>query len=323
MNVLVTGGAGYIGGAVSRRLRSAGHSVILVDDLSTGHRDTAAGFDLLEGDFADAALVGPALRRHGVGAIVHMAAHCLVGESMQRPAHYYENNVTRSLRLLDLAIGAGVTRFVFSSSAAVYGEPERTPIDEDHPTRPTNPYGETKLAFERALAWHAGAHPLATVSLRYFNAAGATADGAHGERHDPESHLVPNVLAAAAGGQPVEIFGSDYPTPDGTAVRDYVHIEDLAEAHRLALDAATMPGRAFAFNLGNGDGFSVLEVIEAARRVTGRPIESRAVPRRPGDPARLVASSERARRTLGWTPRHPDLDGILHSAWTHLRKRPR
>ncbi len=323
MNVLLTGGAGYIGGAVARRLRAAGHAVVLVDDLSTGHRDTAEGFDLVEGDFADPALVGPALRRHRIEAVVHMAAHCLVGESMQRPAYYYENNVSRSLRLLDLAVGAGVSRFVFSSSAAVYGEPERTPIDEDHLTRPTNPYGETKLAFERALGWHAAAHRFAAVSLRYFNAAGAMTDGGHGERHDPESHLIPNVLAAAAGGSAVEIYGGDYPTPDGTAVRDYIHIEDLAEAHRLALERATSPGEARALNLGNGGGFSVLEVIEAARRVTGRPIEARRVARRPGDPARLVASSTLARKVLGWAPRHPDLDAILRSAWTFLEKRAR
>lgn len=323
MKVLVTGGAGYIGGAVARRLRAAGHAVVLVDDLSTGHRDTAAGFELIEGDFADRSLVGPALRRHGVEAIVHMAAHCLVGESMQRPAFYYENNVTRSLALLDLAVGAGVGRFVFSSSAAVYGEPERSPIDEDHPTRPTNPYGETKLAFERALHWHAAAHRFAAVSLRYFNAAGAMIDGLHGERHDKESHLIPNILAAAAGSRPVPVFGGDYPTPDGTAVRDYIHIEDLAEAHRLALEAAGAPGTSRAFNLGNGDGFSVLEVVEAARRVTGRPIESRIEPRRPGDPARLVASAARARRELGWSPRHAALEEILRSAWEYLRKQPR
>ncbi|HKQ98939.1 MAG TPA: UDP-glucose 4-epimerase GalE, partial [Candidatus Polarisedimenticolia bacterium] len=292
MNVLVTGGAGYIGGAVARVLRAAGHAVVLVDDLSTGHRDTAEGFDLLCCDFADAALVGPALNERRIEAIVHMAAHCLVGESMQRPAYYYENNVVRSLKLLDLAVGAGVKRWVFSSSAATYGEPERTPIDEDHPTRPTNPYGETKLVFERALGWHALAHGFAAVSLRYFNAAGALPG--HGERHDPESHLVPNILAAAETGKPIEVFGTDYPTPDGTAVRDYIHIADLAEAHRLALDAATGPGRARAFNLGNGDGFSVRAVIAAAEAVVGRAIPYAAGPRREGDPPVLVARSTRA-----------------------------
>jgi UDP-glucose 4-epimerase len=317
VRLLVTGGAGYIGAAVAHRLRAAGHDVAIVDDLSGGHRDAVAGFELAVGDFSDPHVVGPLLARAPTQGIVHMAAHCLVGESMLEPAKYYENNVTRSLALLALASAHGVGRFVFSSSAAVYGEPEVLPIDENHPTRPTNPYGETKLAFERALLWHAGPLEIAAVSLRYFNAAGAAGDGTHGERHDPETHLVPLVLRAAARGEPVEVFGGDYPTPDGTAIRDYIHIEDLAEAHLLALERTGDAGTAESFNLGNGGGFSVLEVIEAARRVTGRRIEMKVVPRRPGDPARLIASADRARRALGWKPRWTALEEIVASAWRH------
>ena len=322
MNLLVTGGAGYVGGAVARRLAAAGHRVTIVDDLSTGHAHTAAGFDLVEADVADRAAVGAALRERRIEAIVHLAASCLVGASVAQPEEYYENNVARPLVLLDLARRAGVKRFVFSSSAAVYGEPEATPIEEDHPTRPTNPYGETKLAFERALRWHAAAHGMAAVSLRYFNAAGATDDGRHGEEHDEETHLVPNILRAALAGEAVAILGADYPTPDGTAVRDYVHIEDLAEAHRLALQHPLAAGEAEAFNLGSGRGASVREVIETARRVTGRPIAAVERPRRPGDPARLIASHERAVRVLGWRPTRGDLAGILASAWEFARRRP-
>ena len=320
MNLLVTGGAGYVGGAVARRLRAAGHRVTIVDDLSTGHPHTASGFDLLEADMADRAAVGAALRERRIEAIVHLAASCLVGASVSQPEEYYENNVARPLALLDLARRARVRRFVFSSSAAVYGEPETNPIEEDHPTRPTNPYGETKLAFERALRWHAAAHGMAAVSLRYFNAAGATDDGAHGEEHDEETHLIPNVLRAAASGGEVAVYGTDYPTPDGTAVRDYVHIEDLAEAHRLALEHPVPEGEAEVFNLGGGRGASVREVIAVARRVTGRAIAAREEARRPGDPARLVASHERAARVLGWRPTRGDLEAIVASAWRFAQR---
>jgi UDP-glucose 4-epimerase len=319
VRLLVTGGAGYVGGAVARRLRAAGHAIVIVDDLRTGHRSTADGFELLVADFADESRVGALLGSERFDGIVHMAASCLVGESVAKPALYRENNLTKSLALLDLSRRHGVARFVFSSSAAVYGEPERVPIDETHPLRPTNPYGETKLAFERALAAHAAAHGLSSVALRYFNAAGATYDGRHGEDHEPETHLVPIVLRAAVEGRQVPVLGTDYPTEDGTAVRDYVHIEDLAEAHRLALGRAAQPGRAEAFNLGTGRGDSVHEVIEAARRVTGRPIAVAAGPRRPGDPARLVAAAGLAARTLGWTPATATLEGILETAWAHLR----
>jgi UDP-glucose 4-epimerase len=296
--------------------------VAIVDDLSAGRRQTAEGFDLLVADFADSSRVAALLTAARIEAVVHMAASCLVGESVADPARYYENNLIKSLALLEMARRHGVGRFVFSSSAAVYGEPESSPIDESHPTRPTNPYGATKLAFEQALDWYARAYGLSAVSLRYFNAAGATHDGRHGEHHTPETHLVPNVLEAAATGRPVPVFGTDYPTPDGTAVRDYVHIEDLAEAHRLALVRAGESGRSEAFNLGTGTGFSVLEVIEMARRITGRPIPIAASPRRPGDPARLVASADRARRILGWDPRTASLEGIVRTAWTHAGSRP-
>jgi len=319
VRLLVTGGAGYVGGAVARRLRASGHAIVIVDDLRTGHRETADGFDLLVADFADEVRVGALLGSHRFDGIIHLAASCLVGESVTKPDLYRDNNLTRSLALLDLARRHRVARFVFSSSAAVYGEPERVPIDENHPLRPTNPYGETKLAFERALASHTAAHGLSAVALRYFNAAGATHDGRHGEDHDPETHLVPSILRAAADGCPVPIFGTDYPTEDGTAVRDYVHIEDLAEAHRLALERASSPGRAEAFNLGTGRGYSVREAIDTARRVTGRPIAVAPEARRPGDPARLVAAAGLASRTLGWAPSTPTLEGIMATAWAHLR----
>jgi len=312
MRLLVTGGAGYVGAAVAWRLREAGHAIVVVDNLSTGRRENADGFELVVDD-----AVGDLLRARRIEGIVHLAASCLVGESVLHPALYYRNNLVQSIQLLDHARRAGVSRLVLSSTAAVYGEPERTPIDESHPTRPTNPYGETKLAFERALRWHGTAYGIRSVALRYFNAAGATSDGRHGERHDPETHLVPNVLRAAARGGPVQVFGTDYPTPDGTAVRDYVHIQDLADAHCLALEAPGEPGLA-AFNLGHGQGYSVREVIETARRVTGRPIAVESGPRRPGDPARLVASSDRARSVLGWRPA-ASLETIVETAWRHLQ----
>jgi UDP-glucose 4-epimerase len=323
VNLLVTGGAGYIGSAVTRRLLAAGHAVVVVDDLSSGHREDVRGAELVVVDIADGAAIDALLAGRRIEGIVHLAASCLVGESVQHPEDYYRNNLTKSLALLDRACRSGVGRFVFSSTAAVYGEPERLPLVEDHVTRPTNPYGETKLAFERALLWHGEAHGMASVCLRYFNAAGALLDGSVGERHDPETHLVPNVLRAARDGRQVPVFGSDYPTADGTAVRDYIHIEDLAEAHRLAIDAPAARGRQAIYNLGNGEGFSVLQVIEAARRVTGRPIAVQPSPRRPGDPATLVASSDKARSELSWSPRHSSLEDILETAWAYLRKERR
>lgn len=323
MKLLVTGGAGYIGAVTVRRLREAGHSPVVLDDLSAGHREAVGDTELVVGDFGDRALVGDVVRSKSIDGVIHFAASSLVGESVQDPARYYRNNLVRSLMLLDVLREQGVARFVLSSTAAVYGEPLTIPMDEDHPTRPTNPYGETKLALEAALRWYQAAYGFGSISLRYFNAAGATQDGVLGEVHDPETHLIPNVLRAALTSEPVPVFGTDYATHDGTAVRDYVHVEDLADAHLLALERLEEQGGMEVFNLGNGAGFSVLQVIEAARRVTGRTIPIRRAPRRPGDPDGLVASSARARGVLGWKPRHPDLEAILETAWRFARAHPR
>lgn len=321
MKLLLTGGAGYVGSVVSRVLREAGHEAVVVDNLSSGHREAVDGAELIEGDFGDRELMMAVLARHRIDAVIHFAACCLVGESMRDAGRYYRNNLVRSLTLLDAMCAAGVKRMVFSSSAAVYGDPIESPMTEDHPKRPTNPYGETKLAFERALKWYGTAHGVASVALRYFNAAGATGDGRLGEDHSPETHLIPIVLRAAMDGAAVSMFGTDYETPDGTAVRDYVHVEDLADAHVRSLDLVNR-GKSAAFNLGNGSGFSVLQVIEAAGEVCGRPIKTVAAPRRPGDPPTLVASSGRARSELGWRPRRPDLPAILETAWRFLRDHP-
>ncbi len=323
MRLLVTGGAGYIGAVAARRLRAAGHAPIVLDDLSGGHREAVAGLELVVGDFGDRALISDIVGSKKIDAVIHFAASALVGESVQEPAKYYRNNLERSLAMLDVLRERGVLRFVLSSTAAVYGEPVAIPIDEEHPTRPTNPYGETKLALERALRWYHAAYGFASVSLRYFNAAGASADGVLGEVHDPETHLIPNVFRAALASEPVPVFGTDYATHDGTAVRDYIHVEDLADAHVRALEGLDRKAGAIVFNLGNGTGFSVLQVIAAARRVTGRPIPVRKAPRRPGDPETLVASSGRARLELGWAPRYRDLESILETAWRFARAHPR
>jgi len=311
-----------VGGVVARRLLEAGHETVVLDDLSTGHRAAAAPGEMVVGDCGDRALLADLIDRRRIEGVIHLAASSLVGESVQDPAGYYRNNLERPLALLDTLRAHGVASLVLSSTAAVYGEPVAIPMQEEHPTRPTNPYGETKLALEKALHWYHAAHGMGFVALRYFNAAGASRDGSIGEVHRPETHLVPNVLRAALDGDPVPIFGTDYATPDGTAVRDYVHVEDLAEAHVLALERLQARGGAWTFNLGNGAGFSVRQVVEAARRVTGRPIPTRAAARRPGDPESLVASSERARRELGWSPRFPALESILESAWSFLRSHP-
>jgi UDP-glucose 4-epimerase len=319
MRVLVTGGAGYIGSVVAEVLLARGHTVAVYDDLSEGHRDAVpAPARLHEGDLLDRPRLDAVLHETRPEAVVHMAAVCQVGESVADPAKYYRVNLQGGLALLDAMLGAGVTRMVFSSTAAVYGEPAKQPIEEDDPTAPSNPYGETKLAFERALAWYGGAHGVRAVSLRYFNAAGASARS--GERHEPETHLIPLVLQVAAGHRgSVTIYGDDYPTRDGTCLRDYVHVLDLAEAHALALDALAGGAAGAAYNLGcGGDGFTVREVVETARRVTGRPIAVTMGPRRPGDPAMLVAASTRIRQALGWTPRHADLADIIASAWTWM-----
>ncbi|HUS68569.1 MAG TPA: UDP-glucose 4-epimerase GalE [Kofleriaceae bacterium] len=321
MRALVTGGAGYVGSVVVEELLASGaERVVVLDDLSKGHAAAVvAPATLVRGDVADGALVTSLCREERIDLVIHMAARSLVGESVQKPADYYRANVVGGLALLDALVAAGVKRIVFSSTAAVYGEPERSPITEDMPVQPTNPYGDTKLALERALAWYDGAYGLRYASLRYFNAAGATAH--NGEQHVPETHLIPNVLEAARGRLPhVTVFGDDYPTPDGTCVRDSIHISDLARAHVLAAGRLDRGSRIY--NLGCGGGFSVAQVIEAARAVTGRPIPAVMGPRRAGDPPVLVASSERARKELGWAPQKQDLEVILRDAWAWLEAHP-
>jgi UDP-glucose 4-epimerase len=324
MRVAVTGGAGYIGSVVSEVLQNDRHDVLVLDNLSKGHADSIPnGAEFINVDLMDRGAVARALVDFDVEAVVHMAADSLVGESVTNPAKYYRNNVVAGLSLLEAMREAGVRRIVFSSTAAVYGEPAKQPIEESDATEPTNPYGETKLAFERSLKWYADAYGLASLSLRYFNAAGATE--LNGERHDPETHLIPLVLGAAAGQlRYVTVFGDDYPTADGTCVRDYVHVDDLARAHVLAVHASAAPGTCRAYNLGcGGRGYSVREVIAAASHVTGRRIPMRVAARRPGDPATLVAGSERIQRELGWRPRHQQLESIVASAWSWMtRRRP-
>ncbi|MCE7081379.1 UDP-glucose 4-epimerase GalE [Streptomyces sp. ST2-7A] len=312
---LVTGGAGYVGGVVTAHLLAAGHEVTVLDDLSTGFREgVPAGAEFVEGSIRDA---GKWLDPSYAG-VLHFAASSQVGESVVNPEKYWRNNVGGTTELLTAMREAGVRTLVFSSTAAVYGEPETSPITEDARTAPTSPYGATKLAVDHMITGECAAHGLAAVSLRYFNVAGA--HGEQGERHDPESHLIPLVLQAALGRrEAIHVFGEDYPTPDGTCVRDYIHVDDLAEAHLLALDAAT-GGEHLICNLGNGNGFSVREVIETARQVTGRPIPEVAAERRGGDPAVLVASAERARTRLGWNPTRADLAGIIADAWEFARR---
>ena len=318
MRVLVTGGAGYIGSGVVEELLASGHRAVVYDNLYKGHRDAVhPAAEFVHADLLDAKALHAAIS--GADAVVHLAAHSLVGESVQEPAKYYRNNVVAGLALADAMREHGVRWLVFSSTAAVYGEPAKQPIEETDPTAPTNPYGETKLAFENALRWYSAAYGLRSISLRYFNAAGATARCR--ERHEPETHLVPVVLQAAAGRIPeVTIFGADYPTPDGTCVRDYIHVSDLARAHLLALQALADGHTGGSYNLGcGGSGYSVMQVIEVARSVSGRDIRVRIGPRRPGDPAVLVASSQRIMRDLGWRPRLQDLREIVRSAWEPLK----
>lgn len=321
MRVLVTGGAGYIGSVVTEELLNDGHEVVVFDSLIKGHRaaaDRRAKF--VEGDLMDSELLQRTLRENAVQAVIHMAAHSLVGESVENPAKYYGNNVVGGLKLIDTMRACEVKKLVFSSTAATYGEPEKQPIEETDPTQPTNPYGESKLAFERALHCYEHAYGLRYASLRYFNAAGASRQC--GEQHDPETHLIPLVLKAATGARAdVQIFGDDYPTRDGTCVRDYIHVIDLARAHILAL--GILDDRSTIYNLGcGGDGYTVKEVIDAARGVTGREITARTVKRRAGDPAVLIASSDKIKRELGWSPKFQDLKLIIQSAWDWLGAHP-
>jgi UDP-glucose 4-epimerase len=323
MRVLLTGGAGYVGSHVALALAAAGHQPILYDSLVTGHRRAALDFPLVRADVGDRRAMLAALREHRAEAVMHFAALIVVSESTREPARYYEANLLKPLAMLEAMREAGVRRLIFSSSAAVYGEPQEVPIGEQHPTRPVNPYGRTKLALEGALESWRQAHGLGYAALRYFNAAGADLTGRLGEDHRPETHLIPNVLAVALGRRPaLEVYGKDYPTPDGTCIRDYVHVGDLAQAHLLALERLS-PGEGRIYNLGNARGHSVEEVVAEARRVTGHPIPLQVSPRRPGDAAVLVASAERAERDLGWQRRASDLHTIVETAWQWHRQHPR
>jgi len=319
--MLVVGGAGYIGSHLVARAREAGQSTVVVDDFSTGYRDALpSGLEVHEGSLGDEAVIDRACVG-GVTSAVHMASFIQVGESVVAPAKYYANNVASTIALLNALCRRDVKRFVFSSSAATYGEPEVAPIPESHPTRPLNPYGRTKLMVEQLLPDYERAYGLKWVALRYFNAAGAHPAGTLGERHEPETHLIPLALRAASGRlASLRIFGADYPTPDGTCIRDYVHVCDLADAHLLALDYLDRGGASRAINLGNGGGFSVRQVIASVERVTGRTVPVEVAPRREGDPAVLVADATLARSALDWQPRHSDLDTIVAHAWSWERR---
>jgi UDP-glucose-4-epimerase GalE len=320
--VLVTGGAGYIGSHAAKALSRAGYRVVVYDSLVAGHRQAAKFGELIEGDITDTAAVRRALRDHDIFAVMHFAAFLDVGESVREPARYYRNNVGGALAVLEAMALESVTRFVFSSTCATYGEPLETPIAETHPQNPINAYGETKLAVERALPHFERAHGIHAVALRYFNAAGADPDGEIGEDHAPEIHIVPRAIEAATGGRGLQVFGDDYPTPDGTCLRDYIHVADLADAHVRALEAIVDTGKSGAYNLGTGHPHSVKEVITAVETVTGRPVPWTLGPRRPGDPAVLYAAAHKAQNELHWTPRFPGLDTIVGHAWNWHRTHP-
>src|ERR1700688_1439018 len=348
MRVLVTGGAGYIGSVVAEELLRAGHDVVVLDNLSRGHREAVPkNAELVVGDLADrncldrlfcsrsdsassstspsTSIPSPSLSSTSIDAVMHLAALIEAGESMKTPETFFRNNTANALTLLEAMLAAGVKRFVFSSTAALFGNPERTPIQEDDPLKPTNTYGEAKLLVGRMLAWLHQIHGLRYACLRYFNAAGASRPD-KGEAHDPETHLIPRILQVALGrADHVQIFGSDYPTPDGTCIRDYIHVSDLAKAHLLALEALGKQqpdSRPLIYNLGNGQGFSVQQVVDVARKITGHPIPVLESPRRAGDPAVLIASSERIQRDLGWKPQFANLESIMESAWRWHRSHP-
>jgi len=322
MRILVTGGAGYIGSVVAEQLLKAGNQVIVFDNLSRGHRQAVPkNAELIVADLADRDRLEQVFGTCAIDAVLHFAALIEAGESMKAPEKFFRNNTCNALTLLEVMLAAGVKRFVFSSTAALFGNPDRTPIEEDDPLHPANAYGESKLLVERMLAWFHQIHGLRYASLRYFNAAGAAIPD-RGEAHQPETHLIPRILNVALGRlEHVSIFGTDYPTPDGTCVRDYIHVSDLAAAHLLALNALENSSQLI-YNLGNGQGFSVRQVIEVARRVTGHPIPVIESPRRPGDPAVLIASSTKIRSDLGWQPQFPELEAIIRSAWEWHSKQP-
>ena len=314
--VLVTGGAGYIGSHTAKELARAGYRVVVYDNLSRGHRWAVRWGPFEEGDLLDQERLRKVIAEHRIEAVLHFAAFAAVGESMKCPEMYFRNNVAGSLSLLEAMQALGVRRIVFSSTCAVYGQPEIVPITEDNPKAPANPYGESKLMVERMLHWQGVCRGLQWMALRYFNAAGCDADGETGETHDPETHLIPSLLNAARGARPAcPIFGGDYPTPDGTCIRDYIHVADLAAAHVLALRHLESGGASAAMNLGTGDGYSVNQILAAAEAVIGRPIPVVRQDRRPGDPPRLVAAPQRAFATLGWKPVHSTLENILGTAW--------
>jgi UDP-glucose-4-epimerase GalE len=323
MRILVTGGAGYIGSHAVHHFLSRGHDVRVLDNLSMGHRSAVPAGRLIVADLEEAHRLDQILVEYRIEAVVHFAASAFVGESVSNPAKYYKNNLVNSLTLLDAVRRHGIRRFVFSSTCATYGIPDRVPITEDEKQRPINPYGNSKLAIEYALTDYAAAYGWGFAALRYFNAAGASADGSIGEDHEPETHLIPLVLQAASGQRrAIQVFGTDYATPDGTCIRDYIHVDDLAEAHLLALEKL-QPGVALKLNLGTGQGYSVREVIAAAEEVTGRKVPVQESPRRAGDPPVLVASADRAQRELNWQPRYTDLRPIVETAWNWQRSHPK
>ena len=313
--ILVTGGAGYVGSHSAKALRLAGYRVVIFDNLSAGHREAALGAPLVEGDIRDVDAVRAAIRDSGASAVMHFAARLVIAESMRDPAGYYDTNVKGALTTLEAMAAERCTHFVFSSTCAVYGEPTEVPLREDHPTRPINPYGQTKLVVEQALPHFERAYGIRSVRLRYFNAAGADPDGELGEDHTPEVHAIPRAFEAAAGGPPFDLFGEDYPTPDGTCLRDYVHVADLADAHLRALDRLEQGDASATYNVGTEQPSSVRQVIAAVERVTGREVPYRSAPRRPGDPAVLCASAARIRGELGWVPRRAGLETIVNDAW--------
>jgi len=314
--ILVIGGAGYIGSHMVLDLLRAGYPVVTLDDLSRGHRELVPGGDFVEGDLGNPAVLEQLFSQHPIKAVMHFAAHSQVGESVQQPLEYYRNNVANTITLLQGMQQAGIEHFIFSSTAAVYGEPEKTPITEDHPCSPTNPYGNTKLAVERILYDVSNASGLNYSVLRYFNAAGADAEAAIGERHQPETHLIPLVLQVATGErESISIFGDNYPTTDGTCQRDYIHVSDLTQAHLLALESLFNGAGNSTYNLGNSTGYSVRQIIDAARQITGHPIPTIMADRREGDPAILIADSSRIRTALGWQPRYENIEDIIRTAW--------
>lgn len=321
--ILVTGGAGYIASHVVKELLHQNHKPIVFDNLQTGHRKATINALFIEGDLSDRKKLAETFQANSIDAVMHFAADCLVGESVQDPLKYFNNNVKNSLELIELIGQYDIQQFVFSSSAAVYGEPEEIPISEGHTCAPTNPYGETKWIFEKVLRAFHEAGKLNYIALRYFNAAGADPEGELGEDHSRETHLVPLVIKAALDGTSVPVFGTDYDTPDGTCIRDYIHVTDLAHAHILALQKLDQGKFYGTYNLGNGNGYSVRQVIETVKRVTGRKVAAIDSPRRPGDPARLVASSQRIKEELGWIPRYPDLETIVKTAYDWHRKHPK